>query len=57
MSNSLTNPPKKFQSFHNFPIIENLDDFKADIAFLGIPFGDPYSMREASNDQSNAPTY
>ena len=40
MSNSLTNPPKKeFQSFHNFPIIENLNDFKADIAFLGIPFG------------------
>ena len=58
MSNSLTNPPKKeFQSFHNFPIIENLNDFKADIAFLGIPFGDPYSMGEASNDQSNAPTH
>ena len=38
MSNSLTNPPKKeFQSFHNFPIIENLNDFKADIAVLGIP--------------------
>ncbi len=58
MSNSLTNPPKKeFQSFHNFPIINDLDNFKADVAFLGIPFGDPYSMGEASNDQSNAPTH
>ena len=58
MSNYLTNPPKKeFQSFHNFPIINDLDNFKADVAFLGIPFGDPYSMGEASNDQSNAPTH
>ena len=58
MSNSLTNPPQKeFQSFHNFPIINALDNFKADVAFLGIPFGDPYSMGEASNDQSNAPTH
>jgi len=29
----------------------------ADIAILGIPFGDPYSMGEASNDQCNAPTH
>ena len=58
MSKSLTVPPKKeFQSFHNFPIINDLDNFKADVAFLGIPFGDPYSMGEASNDQSNAPTH
>ena len=26
-------------------------------AFLGIPFGDPYSMGEASNDQCTAPTH
>ena len=58
MSKSLTVPPKKeFQSFHNFPIINDLDNFKADFAFLGFPFGDPYSMWEASNDQSNAPTH
>ena len=58
MSNSLTNPPKKeFQSFHNFPIIYDMDNFKANVAFLGIPFGDPYSMGESSNDQSNAPTH
>ena len=58
MTDKLTAPPKKeFQSFHNFPIINDLDNFKADVAFLGIPFGDPYSMGEASNDQSNAPTH
>ena len=58
MTTSLTTPPKKeFQSFHNFPIVSDLDNFKADIAFLGIPFGDPYSMSEASNDQCNAPTH
>ena len=58
MPKTLTNPPKKgFQSFHDFPIVNDLDNFKADIAIIGIPFGDPYSMGEASNDQSNAPTH
>ena len=58
MTNKLTTPPKKeFQSFHDFPIVTDLDNFEADIAFLGIPFGDPYSMGEASNDQSTAPTH
>ena len=58
MANKLTTPPKKeFQSFHDFPIVTDLDNLEADIAFLGIPFGDPYSMGEASNDQSNAPTH
>ena len=42
MTTSLTSPPKKeFQSFHNFPIVSDLDNFKAYIEFLGIPFGDP----------------
>ena len=58
MPKTLTNPPKReFQSFHDFPIVNDLDNFKADIAIIGIPFGDPYSMGEASNDQSNAPTH
>ena len=58
MTETLTAPPKKeFQSFHDFPIITDLDNFEADIAFLGIPFGDPYSMAEVSNDQSTAPTH
>ncbi len=58
MPKTLTSPPKReFQSFHDFPIINDLDNFEADIAIIGIPFGDPYSMGEASNDQSNAPTH
>ena len=63
MLNKLTTPPtSEFQSiqysdFHDFPTVTDLDNFEADIAFLGIPFGDPYSMGEASNDQSNAPTH
>ena len=58
MPKTLTSPPKReFQSFHDFPIVNDLDNFKADIAIIGIPFGDPYSMGEASNDQSNAPTH
>ena len=63
MSNQLTTPPtSEFQSiqysdFHDFPIVTDLDNFEADIAFLGIPFGDPYSMGEASNDQCTAPTH
>ena len=49
MTEKLTAPPKKeYQSFHDFPIVTDLDNFEADIAFLGIPFGDPYSMGEAS---------
>ena len=58
MTSDLTAPPRReFQSFHDFPIVTDLDNLDADIAILGIPFGDPYSMGEASNDQSNAPTH
>ena len=58
MASDLTAAPKReFQSFHDFPIITDLDNLDADIAILGIPFGDPYSMAEVSNDQCNAPTH
>ena len=58
MASDLTAAPKReFQSFHDFPIITDLDNLDADIAILGIPFGDPYSMSEVSNDQCNAPTH
>ena len=57
MSSSLTVPPRKeYQSFHDFPIVTDLDDISADVAILGIPFGDPYTMDEVTNDQTNAPT-
>ena len=48
---------QQFNSFHNFPIETDLDNLSADVAILGIPFGDPYSMGEASNDQAFAPTH
>ena len=48
---------QQFNSFHNFPIETDLDNLNADVAILGIPFGDPYSMGEASNDQAFAPTH
>ena len=57
MSSSLTVPPRKeFQSFHDLPIVTDLDNVSADVAILGIPFSDPYSMEEVTNDQTNAPT-
>ena len=48
---------QQFNSFHNFPIETDLDNLNADVAILGSPFGDPYSMGEASNDQAFAPTH
>jgi agmatinase len=36
------------------PILE-LDQLKADIAFLGIPYGDAYTAAEIVNDQTNMP--
>ena len=58
MTHTLVAPPKReFQTFHDFPLVTDLDTLNADIALLGIPFGDPYSMAEVSNDQSNAPTH
>ncbi len=35
--------------------VASLDNLQADIAFLGIPFGQAYSFDEISNDQSCAP--
>ncbi len=41
-----------FLDFLHCPVLDSLD---ADIAILGIPFSDPYSVDEITNDQSNAP--
>jgi agmatinase len=52
----LTIPPT--QSTNTFLFAEpiaSLDNLRADIAFLGIPFGQAYSFGEISNDQSRAP--
>ncbi|MDH3472472.1 MAG: agmatinase [Rhodospirillales bacterium] len=57
MSSILTVPPRKeYQSFHDLPIVLDLDGIEADVAILGIPYGDPYTIDEVTNDQTNAPT-
>jgi len=50
-------PRREFQSFHDFPIVTDLDKLDADIAILGIPYGAPYTMGDVTNDQTNAPTH
>ena len=52
-------PRQGFQSFLDFPLALDLDALAAigaQIAILGIPYGDPYSIDEVTNDQTNAPT-
>ena len=50
--------PPRFASgtFLNFPLCTEIDSLEADVAILGIPYGDPYSMDEVTNDQTNAPS-
>jgi agmatinase len=38
-----------------FPLCTQLDKLEADIAILGIPYGQPYGPNKFANDQSNAP--
>ena len=49
-------PHCEVRTFMGFPLCTELDRLKADFAILGIPYGDPYSMDEVTNDQSNAPS-
>ncbi|HUK07037.1 MAG TPA: agmatinase [Stellaceae bacterium] len=42
-------------SFLRAPVITDLDALQADVAILGIPYGDPYSIDEVTNDQTRAP--
>jgi agmatinase len=57
MSERLTVAPRKpFSTFMNFPLHTELSTLEADVAILGIPYGDPYTMDEVTNDQTNAPT-
>lgn len=58
MSSPLTVAPRReFQSFHDLPIVLDLDSIEADVAILGLPYGAPYSMDDVTNDQTNAPTH
>lgn len=56
LSPPLTVPQRKaFSTFFNFPFASDPDRLEADIAILGLPYGDPYSAAEVTNDQTNAP--
>lgn len=57
MTKKLTVAPRKeFQSFLDCPIVTDFDNLDADVGIIGIPFSDPYTMEEMTNDQTNAPT-
>ena len=54
---ALTVPPKHgHPTFLFSELALNLDTLRADIAFLGIPFGSAYSFEDITNDQSRMPT-
>ncbi|AZO73339.1 MAG: arginase [Mesorhizobium sp.] len=56
MSKLTTAPRDVFRTFMNFPLVDDLDALKADVAIIGMPYGDPYTIDELVNDQTNAPT-
>ncbi len=49
-------PRRNFQTFMDFPLVRDLDALDAHVAVIGIRYGDPYGIWEATNDQTNAPT-
>ena len=52
----LTIAPKSgSNTFFNFPLACDFENFNADLAILGLPHGMPYTKNEAFNDQTNAP--
>jgi len=56
MADKLTEAPGRTpRTFLDYPFVDDLDDLRADIAILGIPFGMPYHPAAMANDQSNAP--
>ena len=57
MAQTLTVPPRSVrQSFMDFEIVTDLETLEADVAILGLPYSDPYTIDEVTNDQTNAPT-
>lgn len=56
MTLPLTVPPKiGHQTFLYSPLVTDLDSLDAHVAVLGIPYGDPYTIDEVTNDQTKAP--
>ena len=57
MAQILTVPPRTVrQTFLNFELVSDLESLAADVAILGAPYSDPYSIDQVTNDQTNAPT-
>lgn len=57
MTSGKTMAPRSiFQTFLDLPYVDTADNIDADIAVIGMPYGDPYSADELVNDQTNAPT-
>jgi len=53
----LTSAPKHgHKSLLFSEVVTDLDSLAADIAVLGIPYGNPYTIEAVANDQSRAPT-
>lgn len=57
MNLTFTTPPRTgHRTFLYAEPAFDLDQLQADIAFLGIPYGDAYTFDEIVNDQANMPT-
>ncbi len=58
MPQPLTQAPRpgRHKSFLDLPLALDLDELRADVAILGVPYGAAYSAQERVNDQANAPT-
>ena len=57
MTDALTVPPKHgHPTFLFSELALDLEALKADIAFLGIPYGSAYAFADITNDQSRMPT-
>ena len=53
--NKTSAPQTIAETFLGFPLCTDMSQFNADIAILGIPYGDPYGMTGVTNDQTRAP--
>ena len=54
---TLTIPPRRMSdTFLGSEPVGSLDGLAADIVFLGVPYAQPYSLEDVTNDQSNGPT-
>jgi agmatinase len=55
MNTLTTAPSQTHQTLLYSELVTDLTNLKADIAFLGMPFGAAYGPRSFTNDQTNAP--